>query len=1744
MPEIFSAYKEKFPEIWDELCRYFGIDSLLDKLRSAFNQAENQISPIILDLDGDGVVETRSLASDGLQFDLDNTGYAERTGWVGSDDGLLVRDLNGNGRIDSGAELFGNHTRLSDGSLAANGFAALAELDTNGDGIVNADDGAAFASLRVWKDGNGNGQTDEGELLTLEQAGVAALHLNHANHGSGVGTADAQGNEHRQRGTYTAADGSTRGMNDVWFAVDAGHAVDLNTMAVVSAEIAALPDLPGMGNTPSLHQAMARDSSGALQALVTQWVAASEEQRPALLTQIIYRWTGVQDVGPASRGDELQDARHLEALERVMGQAFRQNGLHADPATRAAGVLEQAFFMLERYVQSQLLWQTDWRPLLDSIGLTWNGQTSAFELDVSPLVDGLRARYEANPEQGLRTIGLLSQHLALGEGAFATQVLAAVQRAGEAFDGDFGIWLQYGDRDIVQQGTGANDTLEVTQRPWLGAALLGHAGADTLVGGWGDDVLVGGAGNDWLEGGEGNDTYVFKLGDGADVIEDFDTHEGNHDTLRLGPGLTAAATQVIRRGEDLLLQWEGNPTDRVTIRNFFYSSNPTRLTNAVESVEFAEGSRWGLPELLSKVVYEGTASGEILYGGNGTTHRIHGLGGHDELVGGDLDDLLDGGDGNDTLRGGSGADTLIGGRGNDTLYGGEGDDTYVFNLGDGRDTLYDNDSTSGNHDTLRLGAGLSVSDTEVLRNGDDLVLRWAGNEGDSVTVRDVFYSSQVEHRNLIESVVFHDGSVWDMDDLMGRLVQQGTVGGDWLSGLHDRANRMQGLGGNDELAGGSLDDLLDGGDGDDTLYGGEGADTLIGGKGRDVLEGGMGNDTYVFNLGDGHDTLIDNDSTSGNHDTLRLSAGLSAADTEVLRYGDDLVLRWTGNSTDSITIQGAFDYGQVDQRNLIESVVFADGTAWSAQQLLAQLGQPNQAPEAVQALSAPAATQGALLSYTVPQDAFLDPDEGDTLSYSARQASGAALPVWLSFNAATRTLSGTPPEGAVGTWSIRITATDTAGEQASSVLSLQINPTQDSSSTTVQSATSHTLAAGMANLVLTGNQAINGIGNVLDNRITGNDKNNVLNGNAGNDTLIGGKGNDTLYGGSGNDTYIFNFGDGKDVITDLDYSSGNHDTLRLGEGLTQADTEVVRNGNDLLLRWAGDSTDSVTIQGVFSGSQLSNANLVESVLFADGQTWGVDELMTRLIQDGTASANTLTGLSSYANRLNGLAGNDTLHGGNLDDVLDGGEGNDTLQGNAGNDTLIGGKGNDTLNGGSGNDTYIFNFGDGKDVITDLDYSSGNHDTLRLGAGLTQADTEVVRNGNDLLLRWAGNGTDSVTIQGVFSGAQLSNANLVESVLFADGQTWGVDDLMARLIQDGTASANTLTGLSGYANRLNGLGGNDTLYGGNLDDVLEGGEGNDTLYGNAGHDTLVGGKGNDMLNGGSGNDTYVFNQGDGADVITDQDYSSGNHDTLRLGEGLTQASTEVVRNGNDLLLRWTGAGTDSVTIQGVFSGAQISNANLIESVAFADGQTWGVDELMARLIQNGTAGNNTLTGLSSYANRLNGLAGNDTLYGGNLDDVLEGGDGNDTLYGNAGHDTLSGGKGNDTLNGGSGNDTYVFNRGDGKDTLIDNDYASGNRDVLRLGEDIRPDQLWFRRSGYDLDISLIGTNEGVLVRDWYRGANNQVETIRTSDLQALINNQVDQLVQAMAAFAPPAPGQTSLPPDYQSVLAPVIAASWQ
>ena len=190
----------------------------------------------------------------------------------------------------------------------------------------------------------------------------------------------------------------------------------------------------------------------------------------------------------------------------------------------------------------------------------------------------------------------------------------------------------------------------------------------------------------------------------------------------------------------------------------------------------------------------------------------------------------------------------------------------------------------------------------------------------------------------------------------------------------------------------------------------------------------------------------------------------------------------------------------------------------------------------------------------------------------------------------------------------------------------------------VNSSVTYTLGANVENLTLTGSGVIDGIGNTLNNKITGNSNNNKLNGGLGNDTLYGLAGHDTLNGGIGNDTML----GGK----------GN-------------DTYYVDNVKDVVTELASEGTD------------LVNSSI----------TYTLTANVENLTLTGTSAING-TG-NSLNNKITGNSGNNVLNGGAGDDIIYGGNGNDTLNGGSGADNMTGGNGNDTY--------YVDNI---KDKITE------------------------------------------------------------------------------------------------------------------------------------------------------------------------------------------------------------------------------------------------------------------------------------------------------------------------------------------------------------------------------------------------------------------------------------------------------------
>ena len=558
------------------------------------------VDPLALDLDGNGIRTVAANQFSGSLFDHDGDGIRTASGWVGKEDGLLVYDRNGDGIINNGSELFGDATRLKNGGTAAHGFAALADLDDNGDGKIDAAD-KAFSSLRVWRDLNQDGISQEGELLTLEQAKVRSLSTSFRNTNRSLG----DGNTLAQDGSYTTTDGQTRQMGDLLLANDPLFS-RFNDHVELTAEQLQNPNLSGIGRLRDLREAAAL--SPALDAVLRQYAAAeTKEQQTALLAQLTAEWgktdarygsytptltAATEASGTAGQGvpltpSQLQALRNgkvnispeLQAEFNALQDKIRLLDAFTgeDSRTLGYGTLEQVkeiirvanttYAQLEHSLYQGLLFQTRLKPYLDAVAFTLdNGQLKLDFSGVSALFEKTHAQNAqkafvdlgeflanqqnpASPELSALT-GLLERFTQEAAAAGVLDKYAEV--LGKEALGKLGYLNEDKlGRTVLEKlgtmlGSVGNDTLNGTKN---NDYILGLQGNDTLTGGEGDDRLDGGAGNDHLAGDNGNDTLIG--GAGSDRLEGGygnDTLDGGTGNDRLEGGTFGADTYLFAKG--------------------------------------------------------------------------------------------------------------------------------------------------------------------------------------------------------------------------------------------------------------------------------------------------------------------------------------------------------------------------------------------------------------------------------------------------------------------------------------------------------------------------------------------------------------------------------------------------------------------------------------------------------------------------------------------------------------------------------------------------------------------------------------------------------------------------------------------------------------------------------------------------------------------------------------------------------------------------------------------------------------------------------------------------------------------------------------------------------------------------------------------------------------------------------------------------------------------------------------------
>jgi serralysin len=595
-----------------------------------------------------------------------------------------------------------------------------------------------------------------------------------------------------------------------------------------------------------------------------------------------------------------------------------------------------------------------------------------------------------------------------------------------------------------------------------------------------------------------------------------------------------------------------------------------------------------------------------------------------------------------------------------------------------------------------------------------------------------------------------------------------------------------------------------------------------------------------------------------------------------------------------------------------------------------------------------------------------------------------------------------------------------------------------------------TLGNNLENLVLRGEDDLNGTGNALNNILTGNTGNNTLNGGAGNDTLDGGAGTDTLIGGAGDDTYII------DSLTDtiIESAGEGRDAVRTFVSYTLADN--IEDG--VLLGTSGLSltgnAQNNTLTGNAGNNTLDGGAGADTLIGGDGNDlYLVDNAQDVVIETDSANSGIDTVQSTVSWAMSANLENLTLLGSaNLNGT--GNALNNTLTGNDGNNILDGGAGIDTLTGGAGDDVY------------------------------------VVENRSDTVIELAGEGHDVIRS----SVSYTLSANVEDGVLLGT----------ANLNFGGNALSNTLTGNAGN-NVLDGLGGTDTLIGGAGDDIyyingqddtvieaagegrdvirsnvsytlsanvedgvllgtagisLTGNAQNNTLSGNAGNNTLDGGAGIDTLIGGAGDDVYIVDTrsdtvieaaGEGRDVIR----SSVSYTlSANVEDGVLLGTANINFGGNALSNTLTGNAGNNV-LDGLGGTDTL--------IGGAGDDTYYINGVGDTVIEAADEGHDLIRSNVSYT-----LSANveDGVLLGNAGLSLTGNTLNNTLTGNAGNNILDGGAGVDTLIGGTGADIFKF-------SLVSDMGVGTNRDVINDFNALQGDKIDL--TAFDANLTIAGFN---------------------------------------------------------------------
>jgi Ca2+-binding RTX toxin-like protein len=1179
----------------------------------------------------------------------------------------------------------------------------------------------------------------------------------------------------------------------------------------------------------------------------------------------------------------------------------------------------------------------------------------------------------------------------------------------------------------------------------LGGAdrIKGGEGDDALDGGAGADIMTGGAGADTLVGGAGADVYVFTSGDGRDIVLESGAATTETDVLRFTDGIAADDVKLYRMGNDLLFVVHGGP-DQVTVQSWFVTTVDGKAADhALERVEFADGTLWDVSAIASRIItggspntMTGTSGNDVFAVDNPLDVVVEGANQGTDRIDASVSYILPANVENLTLTG-----TLhIDGSGNslNNVITGNASDNILSGDASSRDTLI---GGLGNDTYIRYG-GLGTIQ-ESVNAGIDKAIEYA------YTARTYTLAANVEQLefhtdgwqqttvrgNALDNIIWTDADnnavIYDGGAGIDTIISRGTHGYFYVDNAQDSivfapgvptgAGTMQVFATVDYTLAAHLDNL--------TMMG----NVATRGNGNDranILNGSADMDPF-FNLQMEGDT--------GNR-VANMLAGGKGDDTYVLGLGDTIVEN-ADEGLDKVNLRWEIDHlapvTYVMDENVEDISIYGMRATWT------------------------------LIGNARDNTMWLSDGGGSFFG-------GAGNDTMYGGDHEGQLLDG--GEGAdymLGGTSSTTYVVDNAGDRVDE------QQQWEGWSDTVRSSISYQLGDNLERLVLTGDDAIDGVGNALDNVLDGSE--NI----AGN----------LLSGGLGSDSYVFDVGAGHDRIDNRAADNATSiDQISLAAGITQRAVRLSQSGDDLALRL--NDTDTLTVVGYFDASEDRKIDRVE---FGDGSSWSRAEIEIRLkpSMDGTEAADVLTG-SAGADALNGLGGADTISGG------------------AGDDLIEGGKGADLLSGEAGSDTYVYWSGDGDDIIDNAaPDNAATTDRLVLN-GISAAGTAVLRSGLDLIVSVPGG---SITVRGYFNE---TGGRHLDEIALAGGETWGTDQIASRLvlIVRGTAGDDVLVGTAN-PDILYGDAGNDTLDGGSdpvyaeTGDILHGGSGDDVyvvdnefdmvvesegggtdtlllhaslrasyqlgdhvenavvvsdngyyVRGNAMANRITSGAGDDYLEGGAGADIYVAGTGAGHDFIDDKAHAANEVDTVIL-RGVARDMLELTRDQDNLYLT-SEDGASRVTLANWFLEPAYRN----KQVVFDDGVVWSAAELAALVrfasatddmdVLYGGVGSDIVDGLGGD-DLIYGYEGADTLGGGAGSDKILGGDGDDVITGGAGDDRLDGDRGSDTLVGGAGEDYYTVRSGDGVDTVIDDagdtlrvylaESAASAARLSRVGDDL-------------------------------------------------------------------------------------------